>query len=99
MALIGWIIGAFSWAIAVICILRLRQWDRHLRRARIAIAYKGKVKMSPPLIDWFHWSLAVEKDKQVKGRSVYKMGGTTVAILKPLPKEHGKTETKTVSVD
>ena len=95
MEIVGFVVGVIGLTAAGYFGWKLRQWEKHLSHARIAIAYKGKVKMDPRLIDWVHWSRMLAKDKRNTGQSVYKMGGTTVAILDPIPR-HSKTKTRTV---
>jgi hypothetical protein len=94
--MVGLIVGIIGVAFGLYCGWKLRQWEHHLARSRIAIAYKGKVKMNTPLYEWLLWANRLDKDQQSRGRAVYKMGSTTVAILKPQPRTHGKTKTKTV---
>lgn len=75
---------------------QLYQWERQLRGARVKVYFKGRVAMSPRLIDWLHWANTLHGDRKVNGQVVYKQGGTTIAITKPDPRGHGKTTTKTV---
>lgn len=90
------ILGLVGIGIGYLCLRRHRKWERQLRGARIAVAYKGKVKINAPLSDWLLWAQSLDADKTVTGRTVYKLGMTTVAILKPRSPEHGKATTKTV---
>lgn len=88
--------GMVSLALALYCVIRLYRWERMLRRARIVIFFKGKSKINRPLIDWLRWCQSADKDKEQRGQAVYKMGGTTVAVLQPVSASHGKTVTKPV---
>jgi hypothetical protein len=90
----AFIVGALGLAYGAILHFTLRGWQRTLTM-RIAVAYKGRVKIQAPIREWITWSRSVEKNADRKGQEVFKMGGTTVAILKPLPKEHGKTTVTT----
>ena len=87
-------IGAFGIAIGAASAYRLSRWERLLRRSRIVVAYKGRVKMNRPLLDWLVWARSADKDKQTTGHAIYKMGGTTIAVLEPVAKDHGKAVTK-----
>lgn len=87
--------GLVGIAFGVVCGYRLWRWERQLAGARIAIAYKQKVRMQAPLFEWLQWANLLGKDEQSTGRVVYRMGATSVAILKPRP-NHGKTKTRTV---
>lgn len=84
---------------AVVVGRRLWRWERLLRAARISIAYKGKVKNSATLFDWLQWANRIDKDKTANGQVVYRSGATTVAIIKPAPKGHGKTTHRQVKPD
>lgn len=88
-------VGITGLTFGILCGLKLRKWERQLTGARVAIAFKGKTQMSAPLIDWLGWANLLHKDKDSAGRAIYKMGGTTVAIVKPQPK-HGRTKTRTI---
>lgn len=69
-ALAGW----FYW--------HLYRWAKECQGARITIAYKRKVKIDAPLVEWMLWIRQANKDKSTGGRIVYSVGGTQVAILK-----------------
>jgi hypothetical protein len=96
--IISCIIGFLGLAVACFFGWKLRQWE-YLLTSRIAIAYKGKIKMSPQLIEWLQWSAAMTKDGKENARVVYKLGSTTVAIVVPRGKDHGKTVTKVVKTE
>lgn len=89
LGLIGLLFGCF-------CAHKLYQWERFLKGARLAIAYKGKTKMQPTLLELMRWAITVSKDPNATGRAFYKMSSTTVAILQPRPKSHGATVTTQV---
>lgn len=82
--------------IAFVLGLRLYYWEKQLQGARIVIAYKGRTKMNPRLIDWLLWSKQLDSDHRVNGQVVYRNGGTTIAIVKVPLRTHGKTTTTTV---
>lgn len=90
------VVGLIGFAIGMACLIRLREWERHLYRTRITIHFKGRPQLSPRLIDWLLWARQLETDKRVNGQVLYKMGGTTIALRKLEAKDHGKTVTKTV---
>lgn len=94
MVIISMIIGVVGVSFGLACGYRLFQWERQLRGARIAIAYKGRVKMDAPLIDWFKWCNSLDRDKRTSGHTIYKMNATTVAILKRRPPVKAKTITR-----
>lgn len=64
------------------CYMELRRWARQCQHARIAIAYKQKVKLQAPLVEWLLWINQLDKDSDSTGRVVYRIGGTSVAITK-----------------
>lgn len=75
-------IGVLGVAFAVRFYIELRRWAHHCKYARIAIAYKGKVKLHAPLTEWVAWVNMLDKDKDSQGRVIYRAGGTSVAITK-----------------
>ena len=83
-------------AVGGICAHKLYQWEHLLQQSRVAVSFKGKRQMTPRLIDWLVWAQRLEGDKNVNGQVIYKQGGTTIALMKPAPKDHGKTVTTTV---
>lgn len=87
------LLAVAGWFAAIYLGVRLYRWERQLAGARVAVAYKQKVKMDAPLVDWLKWANMLRRDEQARGRVVYRMGGTSVAILKPRPRSHGKTTT------
>lgn len=90
------ILFCIGWIGFMLFARQLYRWERQLKRARVAVSFKGKRQMTPRLIDLLVWATRLEGDKKVNGQVIYKQGGTTIALLKPLPKEHGKTTTKTI---
>lgn len=84
-------LGLIGLSFGLLCALRLYRWERQLRGGRIAIAYKGKVKLNAPLIDWFNWINSLDRDRNATGHTIYKLGSTTVAILKRLPPPKAKS--------
>jgi len=94
---IGIGLGAAGWIVAFVGWRQLYRWERQLRGVRIQVTFKGKPKMNPRLIDWLRWGLTLQGDKRINGQVVYGQGGTTIALLKPQPRSHGKTKTKTVA--
>lgn len=71
-----------GWLCAGWFYLHLWRWSKECKGARITIAYKRKVKIDAPLVEWLLWIRQANKDRQSGGRVVYSMGGTDVAIIK-----------------
>lgn len=90
------VLAIVGFAFGSACGYQLWRWERQLRGARISVTYKGKTKMTPRLLDWLLWANKLEGDKRVNGQVIYQMGGTTIALRKPLPRSHGKTKTRTI---
>lgn len=90
------ILGIMGWLVALVCARQLYRWERQLTGARLRVSFKGRTQMTPRLIDWLRWANTLQGDKRVNGQVVYKQGGTTIAIVKPLPRDHGKTVTRTI---
>lgn len=76
------VITVLSLAFAARCYFELWKWARQCQYARIVIAYKRKVKLQAPLVEWLLWVNQLSKDKDSQGRVVYSMGSTSVAITK-----------------
>lgn len=72
----------------------LKKWARLCKTATIAVAYKRKVKLQAPLTEWLQWTRMLDEDQASSGRTVYHMGGTTVAILHPKPAEKKQEQRK-----
>lgn len=77
-----------------ICAYQLYRWEQLLKRSRVQVRYKGKPKMTPRLLDWLVWAQRLDSDKAVSGQVIYSQGGTVIALMRPLPKDHNKTTTK-----
>jgi len=75
------IIAILAVLFAARCYLELWRWARQCQRAQIAIAYKNKVRLSAPLVEWLLWVNQLNQTES-HGRTVYQMGQTRVAILK-----------------
>lgn len=80
--IISIVFGLAGFGCAVWFYVHLYRWARQCQGARIAIAYKGKVKTHAPITEWLAWVSMLDKDEQSNGRVLYKLGGTTVAITK-----------------
>ena len=76
------VFGMLGVALATRNYYKLWQWARECQHARITLAYKGKVKLDAPLVEWMLWCRLLEKDKTSRGRTVYTYGGTQVAIIR-----------------
>jgi hypothetical protein len=96
--IVSWIVGIAGIAAAAFFGYKLRQWEL-LLSATVAIAYKGKIKMRPSLLEMLKWALAVSKSEKENARTFYKLGGTDIAIVQPRDKTHGKAVTKKVATD
>ena len=98
MTIIFGLLGLVGLSFGLFCAFRLYRWERLLRRSRIAVAYKGKVKMNKPLIEWLRWCQAVDSDpdKKSNGQTVFIAGAVRIAVLRPIHRSHGKTVTKEV---
>lgn len=80
-------IAILALVFAASCYRELWRWANQMNHARIAIAYKGKVKLPPtPLVEWMLWTNAMNQDarttKNGTARTIYQMGGTTVVLTK-----------------
>jgi hypothetical protein len=53
-----------------------------MQHARIAIAYKGKVKSDAPLVEWLLWANMIDRDKESNGRVIFQANNVRVALLK-----------------
>lgn len=76
------IIGMTGFAFGIRCYIELWRWARQCQHARIAIAFKRKVQLQAPLVEWLAWCNQLDADKDSSGRPVYRNGGVTVAIVK-----------------
>jgi hypothetical protein len=96
MTVILLIVALLGWLAAIIAGRQLYRWERFLRGTRVQVRFKGKAKMSPRLIDWLVWAQRLQGDKKVNGQVIYSQGGTTIALMRLPPKDHGKTATTTI---
>lgn len=80
--IVGVGVGTIGILFGLRCYYELWKWARTCQSARIAIAYKRKVKLQGPLTEWIAWINMLDKDKDSQGRVVYTMGGTSVAITR-----------------
>lgn len=69
-------------AFAIKFYFELWKWAKQCQNARIAIAYKGRVKINAPILEWLLWTNLMDRDKDAKGRQMYGMGGTNIALIK-----------------
>lgn len=76
------VFGVLGVAYGLVCYWKLWQWARQCQGARIVVAYKNKVKLNAPMVEWLVWANMLDKDKDHNGRNIYRMGGTDVAIVK-----------------
>lgn len=86
---VGIVVGILGLAFAVTFYLHLRRWGRLMNYGRIAVAYKGKVKLQAPLREWALWCRMLDADKDSSGRTIYKLGATSIAITKAVM-PHGR---------
>lgn len=91
------VVTVCSLAFGLVAMRQLYRWERQLRGVRVQVTFKGRVTMTPRLLDWLKWGLTLEGDKQVNGQVIYKQGGTTIALLKP--SDHGKSKTRKVAAE
>ena len=75
-------VALLSFMYAVRCYYELWKWARQCQNVRIAVEYKGRVKTQQPVIEWLLWANQLDKDKDSRGRVIYHLGGTRIAILK-----------------
>lgn len=75
-------IGVLGITYGIRCYYELWKWSSICKNVRIAIAYKNKVKIDAPLLEWILWTNLLDKDKDSKGRVVYMQGATRVALVK-----------------
>jgi len=87
--MIGYIVGVIGIGAAIWFYYHLWRWAREMQHARIAIAYKGKVKVDATLTEWLLWTRQADKDKYSNGRVVFQVQGVRVAILKMAHQKFG----------
>ena len=61
---------------------KLLGWVKVGRYGRIAIAFKRKVQLQAPLTEFYLWTRQLPEGEN--GRVIYRNGGVTVAIVKPV---------------
>lgn len=76
------VIGVAGVLFGLRCYYELWKWARECQYSRIAIAYKRKVKLQAPLVEWLLWIRKLNEDKDSSGRVIYSLGGTSVAITR-----------------
>ena len=74
--------GLFGICFGLRCYRELYKWARQCQHARIAIAYKRRVQLQAPLVEWVKWCNQLDKDKDSHGRVVWRQGYASVAITK-----------------
>lgn len=84
-------VGAVGILFGINCYVHLWKWARLCQRANIAIAYNRKVQLNAPLIEWLTWCRQLEGDEKSNGRTVYRNGKVSVAILSPKASIRAKT--------
>lgn len=92
--LLGWIVAVVALAIAGYAWWHAAKWAKLIAYGRIAVEYKGKVKVDAPLREWALWCSRAGKDKaQIKGmrgQVMYTLGGTRIAVI--MGKKHKKVK-------
>jgi hypothetical protein len=76
------VIAALAVAFAVRFYWELWKWARQCQHARIVVAYKNRVRLNAPLVEWLLWCNQLDEDKDANGRVIYAIGGSSVAIVK-----------------
>lgn len=74
--------GVLGTAYGITCYYKLWQWARQCQQARIVVAFKGRVTLNAPLLEWLLWCNMLDKDDSTNGRVVYRNASTSVAIIK-----------------
>ena len=91
LTIVGWVVGAVGLLFGTYCYMGYRRLAHQCQQARIAIAYKGKVKIHAPLMEVLLWYRVMLKDKQHPGgRVIYHVGGTRIALTRPVKPERGR---------
>lgn len=87
MTIINYIIG-FIGLLGILfglsCYRELRRWANLCNHSKIVIAYKKRVKTQQPLTEYIKWIQALNEEESHRGRVIYILGGTTVAIMKTI---------------
>lgn len=87
MTALDWVCVAFGilgFSYGIRLWIELRRWAYLIKYTRVVVAYKRKVKLNGTLQEWALWAKAGERapDKKAGGRTIYTIGGTTIAILR-----------------
>lgn len=82
ITIIAVIVAVVSALLSIRFYVELRRWSNICKNGRIAIAYKRKVQLQAPLTEWYLWTRKLSDTEN--GRVVYRNGGVTVAIVKPV---------------
>jgi hypothetical protein len=77
------VLAPLGWIVAIRVYLELRRWAHRCQTSRVAVAYKRRVVLEAPIVDWVNWANSLNGDEAVRGRVVYRGGHVSVAILKP----------------
>lgn len=83
-----------GWLTAFWLFAHLLADKREYSQARIVVAYKRKVKVDAPLTEWLLWVRQANKDHSSTGRVVASYGGTSVAIVKRMPRQKVSKKTE-----
>ena len=83
------VIAIASVVFAARCYRELQKWSSECNSAQIAIAYKRKVKIVAPLTEWMLWTRQLSGE-EANGRTIYHVGGTSVAIIKKRGRSRNK---------
>ena len=75
------LITVLSLGYAAHCYHQLWLWAKQCQSAQIAIAYKRRVVLVAPLVEFLLWSRQLT-GREENGRVIYLMGQTRVAIIK-----------------
>lgn len=79
------VVTVIAVAVATYAWWHARKWALLISYGRIAVEFKGKVKMDAPLREWALWCNQTKKDKSqpaaLRGHVIYAMGGTRIALF------------------
>jgi hypothetical protein len=75
--------GILGLLFGVRCYVELWRWARQCQHARILIAWKRRVVLDRPLVDYLTWANSLDRDKKANGQVIWRMGQASVAIAKP----------------
>lgn len=82
VAAASWLVTCMAILFAARCYRELWRWARQCQNAQIAIAYKRKVKIVAPLVEWLLWCNRLDAERDIGGRTIYSLGGTDVALIR-----------------